>query len=267
MAHPEYRKIKTLGVGGQAEVYLGETDNGSRHAVKFLPRPTLGARNRLMREGLLQQSGIHGIVPVYEMFSGSSTVPPYLLLEYMGGGCLKKKIERGKQPAKEVLGLARRLGLILAATHHQKIIHRDVKPANIFLSREGEAYLGDFGIAITDDEVPKEPSNLDMGGFVVTISYASPEQIEAQAIGPSHDVWGFGATLYEAVTGHLCEPGMRAGLLRSSYLLQREIDPRELIHGDEEPTGAHVALAHIINSCLQREDKRPRDGIELLDLL
>lgn len=207
---------RLLGAGSIGRVYLAHDRLLDRPvALKALSVGATGAEEqalaRFVREaeaaGRLRHPHIVALHDV-DLSAG------LLVFEYLNGGSLAQHLEQG-----DALPLAkvRRLGLelldALTVAHEADIVHRDVKPANVFLDAAGSAKLGDFGAAHLLDF-----GQTQTGGLIGTLAYLSPEQVTGDRIGPQADLYGLAATLFEALTGrppflgpdfvsqHLAEP-------------------------------------------------------------
>ncbi|MBA3458462.1 MAG: serine/threonine protein kinase [Deltaproteobacteria bacterium] len=196
-----YRVTGTLGAGAMGEVFSAVDDVlGREVAVKTLKghRNALAARmidDRFRMEARAIAALAHpGVVQVFDIDLEAD--PPYLVMERVAGPSLKDKLERGPLSVHEVRVLGIQIARALAAAHERKIIHRDVKPANILAAGEGAWKLADFGVAHVPD------SSLTMTGqFVGSPAYASPEALVRGQSDSEGDVYGLGATLYQAACG------------------------------------------------------------------
>jgi eukaryotic-like serine/threonine-protein kinase len=120
-------------------------------------------------------------------------------MEYMPGGSLAERLRNDQRlPAAATRRLALEICEALATVHHRGVIHRDIKPANIFFDARGTAKLGDFGVAHLADL-----GQTQTGGMIGTLAYMSPEQITGAAITVTADLYSFGISLFEAITGRL----------------------------------------------------------------
>ena len=198
-----YRVTGTLGAGAMGEVYAAVDEVlGREVAVKTLrsgtPGGGLGARivdERFRQEARAIAALAHpGIVQVYDIDLAAE--PPYLVMERVAGPTLKGKLGSGPLSAHELRALGIQLGRALAAAHAAGIVHRDVKPANILAAGEGAWKLADFGVAHVPD------SSITMTGqFVGSPAYAPPEALLRGQCTTAGDVYGLGASLYEAAAG------------------------------------------------------------------
>lgn len=195
-----YRVGKEIGRGGMSVVYRAEHIRLGRLAALKILAPGLGETDfteRFLRESRLAASLDHpNIVPVYD--AGESEGRLYIAMACVDGSDLKAVLAREGQ-----LGVARALRIVgqvaaaLDAAHARGLVHRDVKPANILVGADDHAYLSDFGVV-------KELAGggrTRTGGFVGTIDYCAPEQIEGKAVDGRADVYALGCVLYECLTG------------------------------------------------------------------
>ncbi|MCG5052536.1 MAG: serine/threonine protein kinase [Myxococcales bacterium] len=215
---------RLLGAGAMGRVYLATDRLFDRPvALKALSVGASGAEEQALARFLREAEAagrLHHphIVALYDVDLSAGL----LVFEYLAGGSLAQELALG-----EPLPLARvrRLGLelleALAAAHDAGIVHRDVKPANVFVDAAGGAKLGDFGAAHLLDF-----GQTQTGGLIGTLAYLSPEQVTGDRIGPRADLYGLAATLFEALTGrppflgpdfvsqHLADPPPRPSALR-----------------------------------------------------
>jgi len=137
------------------------------------------------------------ICAVYEI--GEAENATYIAMPYVRGQSLKEKIADGPLAVEEALDIAGQVGEGLKEAHEKGIIHRDIKPANIMLTEKGQAKIMDFGLAKLTSAADVTKTLTIMG----TIAYMSPEQARGEAIDHRTDIWSFGATLYEMLTGQM----------------------------------------------------------------
>jgi serine/threonine protein kinase len=209
----KWRLDVLLGVGGMAAVYAATHRNGSRAAVKILHTELSVSeeiRSRFMREGYVANSvGHEGAVKVLDddiAEDGSM----YLVTELLDGETLEDRRVRygGRLNEDDVLSVTDQLLDVLAAAHAKGVIHRDVKPANIFLMRSGQLKVLDFGIARL-----RELSTVSLatrsGSAMGTPAFMSPEQARGlwSEVDARSDLWSVGATMWHALTGKLVHEG------------------------------------------------------------
>lgn len=199
-----YRLLDKIGDGGMAEVYRAyDTRTGKLVALKLL-LPHLwrdgGSLERFRREARHAAGLRHPhIVPVYE--SGVVEGRPYLALAYVDGGSLADQLawQQGPLPLGRAAEVLHHVALALDYAHGRGLVHRDVKPSNVLLARDGRALLADFGIARAVWESRLTQTGERMG----TPFYMAPEQIRAQAVDWRADIYGLGVVLYEMTTGRV----------------------------------------------------------------
>ena len=196
-----YHVRQLLGEGGFARTWLARDDQVGRDVVLKVARAASTEEGRqLAREArLLARAGHPNIVTVYDVEVVGDEV--ILVLEYVPGGSLAARLEQGPLPLDDALRLADDLLAALDAAHQEGIVHRDVKPANVLLAKDGRAKLADFGVArapATSDTV----SGLSMEGRQPgSLRYMSPEQVRGAAVDPRSDLYSAAAVLYEAIAG------------------------------------------------------------------
>jgi tRNA A-37 threonylcarbamoyl transferase component Bud32 len=202
---PRYRDIMTLGHGGMATVTLAEdTLLLRRVALKRLRRSSDRrelARHR--REALLGASLNHrNLVAVYDVQGGEDS-ELVIVMEYVAGETLREVIGReGSLPPAEALRILSGLAAGLDALHDRGIVHRDVKPANVLLGREGTVKLADLGIAAVADHTESTAGSAVAGTF----SYMAPEQLEGCTAHPTVDVYALSAVAFEMLCGRRAHP-------------------------------------------------------------
>jgi|GEM_PF-5834549 len=202
---PGYEMVRLLGRGGMGAVYEArQIDLGRRVAVKILPLE-LGANatfaERFRREARTLGNLAHkNILEVFE-FGESTAGHLYYSMLYVEGGDLGARLKNGPLPPGEALRMVQEICAALEAAHAQGVIHRDLKPSNILLTAEGTVKVGDFGIAVLDDQ-PNE--RLTFTGLAVgTMEYAAPEQAAGAPVDSRSDLYSVGVICYEVFTGQL----------------------------------------------------------------
>jgi len=196
---PGYKIIKTLGVGGQATVYLAIQQGFDREVALKVMSPALAADptfgERFIREAKIVAKLAHPrIVTVYDV--GESGSFYYLAMEYMRGGDLKAQISKGIK-VKEGLVIIAKLAQALHFAHKKGYVHRDVKSENILFNEDGQPVLTDFGIAKASNSSTQMTQT---GKLIGTPEYMSPEQCRGKKLDGRSDIYSLGIILYEMMT-------------------------------------------------------------------
>jgi serine/threonine protein kinase len=197
----KYRILSKLGEGGMGEVYLAEDRELNRKAaLKFLPDELAAnpdALARFKREAQTAAGLNHpNIVTVYEV--GQHKGRPFIAMAYVDGEPLADVITRGGLGVDRIIDIAEQILDGLASAHRAGIVHRDIKPGNIFIDREGRVKILDFGLA-KPGGAGKLTGELSTMG---TVFYMSPEQTRGEEVDNRSDLFSTGAVLYEMLAGH-----------------------------------------------------------------
>ncbi len=208
-----YRVVRLIGEGGMGRVYLGlQPAIGSRVAIKLLS-PLASKDDSMVQRFFIEAqlvNKIHheGIVNVLDL-AHLDDGRPYIIMEYLDGEPLSTTIARGPM----ALGVAATIGIeildALGAAHASGVIHRDLKPDNIFITPKGRVKLLDFGIAKLMPEFQTKvvgPAT-HTGSLLGTPGYMAPEQVVGAAVSPATDLYAVGAVLYESLTGVMAFSG------------------------------------------------------------
>ena len=266
-----YEILALLGKGGMGEVYRAlDTRLQRTVALKVLSEglATSGEfRERFSHEARIISTLSHpNIGSLYDI--GSHNGIEYLVLEYLEGETLESRLGKGKLRLAEALNFAVDIASALDAAHRVGIIHRDVKPGNIMITRTG-AKLMDFGLAkpLLPDTSGNSPVTIATpitreGSLVGTLQYMSPEQMEGQELTPQTDIFSFGTVLYEMVTGQCpFQGGSPASLIVA--VLQHDPPPIRTL----DPI-LPTALERTLHKCLNKEpEKRWNSAADLRDEL
>ena len=207
-----YQIDAPLGAGGMGEVYKATDTRLDRPvAIKVLPEHVASdpdLKQRFEREARTVAALNHPhICTLYDI--GREGETDFLVMEYLDGETVAQRLEKGALPLDQALQIAIEIADALDKAHRQGIVHRDVKPGNIMLTKAG-AKLLDFGLAkLKPTEqagalsvLPTQPANLTQEGSILgTFQYMAPESLEGQEADARTDIFAFGAVVYEMVTG------------------------------------------------------------------
>ena len=205
----KWRLERVLGIGGMAAVNAAVHRNQNKVAIKMLhPEQSLNnvVRQRFLREGYAANSVDHpGAVRVLDD-DVTADGAAFLVMELLEGESLEDRRDRhgGRLPAGEVLALVDQILDVLAAAHDKGIVHRDIKPDNLFLTLRGELKVLDFGIAHVR-EVATPTGGTSVGTFMGTPSYMPPEQARARwdEVDARSDLWALGAVMFVLLSGRM----------------------------------------------------------------
>ncbi|HEV8321394.1 MAG TPA: protein kinase [Myxococcota bacterium] len=244
-----WRLVQRLGAGGMGEIWRAEGPDGAV-AVKLLPAHLDDdhLRRRFAREGRALLALHHPNVVRALALGETAEGRPYLAMELLRGESLAERLRaRGVLRATDAAGVVLQAAAGLAAAHRAGLVHRDVKPANLFLREDGVVKVLDFGVALRTATAPgDEAERLTLTGLVGTPSYMAPEQASGGRDEDERtDVWGLGAVLHRALAGH---PPFRAGRQPYAELYRVINDPPDAL-----PPWVSAALAAIVQRALQKD--------------
>lgn len=243
-----YEIIDKVGSGGMADVYKAKCHRLNRYvAIKILKPEYSNDKNFVTKfRGEAQSAaGLShpNIVNVYDV--GDDDGLYYIVMELVEGITLKKFIERkGKLEIKEAVGIAIQIAQGMEAAHDNHIIHRDIKPQNIIISRDGKVKVTDFGIA------KAATSNTVTQNAIGSVHYLSPEQARGGYSDEKSDIYSLGVTLYEMLTGKVPFAGDNTVSVALLHIQGEAVPVREL--NPEVP----VSLNKIVQKCMQKKPER-----------
>ncbi len=258
-----YELLELIGEGGVGRVHRArDRETGQIVALKVLREHSAGALERFEQEARVLADLGHPHVVRYVGHGVAASGDPYLAMEWLEGESLSARLARGRLRVGESLTLARRVADALAAAHALGVVHRDVKPSNLFLV-DGEASgvrVLDFGMATAGWTSGVSRS----GGLLGTPGYMAPEQARGEGgrVDARADVFSLGAVLFECLTGERAFSGAHLMAVLAQLLLGEA--PRVREHRPEVP----AALDALVARLLAREpSSRPADGAALLAAL
>jgi serine/threonine-protein kinase len=271
-----YRVGRLLGKGGVGEVYHAiDTRLGRRVALKIaradVAPSALSAR--FGSEVRLTASLNHpSIVTLYNV--GEHDGRPWAALEYLPGRTLRDHLRGGPLPVREALRIGRDVAAALACAHRSGIVHRDVKPDNVFEVEDGSVRVLDFGIAkvaladedsLGDDDAPSGVAGIgvdtEAGKLVGTPAYMAPEQWLGQRADPATDVFQLALVLFRAITGE------RAQRVRGSEELARVMLTPGKLPSLPRQRGVTPGLRALLARCLEKSAARRPSAAEMHDAL
>jgi Tol biopolymer transport system component len=246
-----YEVIGPLGAGGMGEVWKARDTRLDRIvAIKVLPKELAGnaqLRLRFEREArTISQLNHAHICTLFDVGDG------YLVMELLEGETLADRIARGPLPLLEVLRYGVEIAEALDKAHRAGVIHRDLKPGNVMITKSG-AKLLDFGLAkssvleISTDGATQQKALTQEGTILGTFQYMSPEQLEGGEADARGDIFALGALLYEMATGHRAFEGKTRTSLIAAIVKEH---PRPI--AELQPL-TPPALQHVVDNCLAKD--------------
>jgi serine/threonine-protein kinase len=249
-----YKLVRQIAKSAMSVVYEAlHVDLERRVALKVLPRercenPHFEARFRKEARALAQLRH-EGLVTLHD-FGVSQDGRPFYAMEYLEGETLKQRCERRPMPWREAVGIAIAICRTLQACHAKGLVHRDIKPDNIFITSSGAVKVIDFGVAQEGaDTQAVEPGADNSGSIKVTGTpeYMAPEQVGTEEVSASADVYATGTLLYELVTGRLPYMAQSTVQLLDDKRRHAPTAPRKACPGLGLPRGLDPVLLKALN--------------------
>ncbi len=274
LGHYELRAL--LGAGGMGEVYLAhDAQLGRKVALKLLPREFTRDRERVQRfkqEARAVSSLNHpNIVTVFEIGQGDDL--HFIATEFIDGQTLRQRMMEAPMKLHDALEVAIQTANALTAAHQAKVVHRDIKPDNIMLRRDGYVKVLDFGLAKLIEPFQAEAATIigsgisaggqistDPGRVVGTPRYMSPEQIRAQQVDVRTDIFSLGVVLYEMIAGRAPFEGATPSEVVAAIL---HVEPMPLARFS---AGAPAELERIVKKSLRKEREERYQVVKDLQL-
>lgn len=254
-----YEVLERVGSGGMADVYKSKDHKLNRYvAVKVLKSDYRSDEvfiQKFVSEAQAAAGLMHpNVVNVYDV--GQDRGLYYMVMELVEGITLKDYIEKkGRLSAKETISISIQMVTGIQAAHKQHIIHRDIKPQNIIISKDGKVKVTDFGIARATTSTHTISTNV-MG----SVHYTSPEQARGGVVDEKSDIYSAGITMYEMITGHVPFDGDSTVSVAIKHLQEEMVSP------SEEVPDIPYSLECIILKCTQKSTaRRYQNCQELID--
>lgn len=256
----DYRVLEVLGMGGMGVVLKAEDIRLKRVVALKTMKPSIAssrdAKSRFMREAQATAALEHDhIVPIYQV--GEDRGVPFIAMQFLKGESLAKRLERVKKMSTgEVVRLGKEIALGLACAHEAGMVHRDIKPDNVWLDEKTDrAKILDFGLV----SAASEDEGLTQFGTVLgTPKYMAPEQALAQPVDHRADLFSLGSVLYHVATG---ESPFAANNFTSTLIAVANQQPKSLQAAAPE---LHVDAANLISQLLEKNpSKRPQTASDV----
>jgi serine/threonine protein kinase/Tol biopolymer transport system component len=256
-----YEIRSKIGEGGMGEVYRARDEKLNRDvAIKVLPSALSADKDRLSRfEQEAQAAGTlnhPNILVIYHIEAHGGS--PYIVSELLEGQTLRERMNGAALPQRKALDLALQIVRGLAAAHEKGIVHRDIKPDNIFITNDGRVKILDFGLAKLSEtsngesqtEVATRKVKTDPGTVMGTIGYMSPEQLRGQNADARSDIFSFGAVFYEMLSG--TRAFYRNSTAETISAILKE-DPPDLSTTNKMVS---PSLERVVNRCLEKNPEQ-----------
>lgn len=244
-----YEILEQIGNGGMSDVYKAKCHKLNRYVAIKVLKPEFSQDTNFVSKFRVEAQSAAGlahpnVVNVYDV--GEENGIHYIVMELVEGITLKKYIEkRGKLPYKEAVSIAIQVANGMEAAHKHHIVHRDIKPQNIIISKEGKVKVTDFGIAKAASS-----STINSSAAMGSVHYISPEQARGGYSDERSDIYSFGITLYEMLTGKVPFDGDTTVAVAVQHIQDAIPAPSEI--AEEVP----FSVDKIVLKCTQKKTER-----------
>ena len=246
MTVSHYSIERKIGAGGMGEVFLARDTRLNRNvALKFLPpeyTSDADVKSRFMREAQAAAALNHpNIITVYEVAEHQNR--SYIAMEYVDGESLKDLAERKDLRLSEIMDFGVQISAGLAKAHEAGIVHRDIKPQNVLIDKDGRARILDFGLAKLKGDIKITRAGSTLG----TVSYMSPEQAQGEEVDRRSDIFSLGVMLYEMITGRAPFQGEHQASILNSIITEQ---PQPLVRYNNRVS---QELERIVSKALSKD--------------
>lgn len=248
--------LSLLGVGGMGEVYRARDTSLKRDvAIKVLPVTFSKDSDRLLRFEIEAEAAAAlnhpNILSIFHI--GEQDGIRFLVTELLHGGTLREHLQNGPLRLRKTVDIAVGVARGLAAAHEAGIVHRDLKPENLFVTKDGQVKILDFGLAklrkvqtLADEQTATQRPQTTAGQVLGTVGYMSPEQVRGEQADARSDIFALGAILYEMLTG------VRAFQKPTAAETMTAILNEDLAADGQNCANAPPAMQHIVRRCLAK---------------
>lgn len=257
MIGDRYEVLEKIGTGGMSDVYKAKDHKLNRFVAVKVLKQEFGENANFVSKFRIEAQAAAGlmhpnIVNVYDV--GEEGGIHYIVMELVDGITLKKYIEKkARLSVKEAISIAIQVSMGIEAAHNNHIIHRDIKPQNIIISKEGKVKVTDFGIA------KAATSNTITSNVMGSVHYTSPEQARGGYSDEKSDIYSLGITMFEMLTGRVPFNGETTVAIAIKHIQEEMPSPREYV--PEIP----ISVEQIVCKCCQKSpDRRYQSMAELV---
>ena len=257
MIGERYEILEKIGTGGMSDVYKAKDHKLNRFVAVKVLKQEFGENANFVSKFRIEAQAAAGlmhpnIVNVYDV--GEEGGIHYIVMELVEGITLKKYIEKkARLSVKEAVSIAIQVSMGIEAAHNNHIIHRDIKPQNIIISKEGKVKVTDFGIA------KAATSNTITSNVMGSVHYTSPEQARGGYSDEKSDIYSLGITMFEMLTGRVPFNGETTVAIAIKHIQEEMPSPREYV--SEIP----ISVEQIVCKCCQKSpDRRYQSMAELV---